>query len=59
MLDGYKHSAGTYYHQLQVFSLKLEAAGSSETKVFTYQATTWYPNTAYHYMGHFIHLYQY
>jgi len=59
MLGGYKHSAGTYYLQLQISSLKLESAGSSETKVFTYQATTWYPNTAYHCMGHFIHLYQY
>jgi len=46
MLGGYKHAAGTYYLQLQISSLKLETAGSSETKVFTYQATTWYPNTA-------------
>jgi len=36
MLGGYKHSAGTYCLNLQVSFLKLEAAGSSETVVFTY-----------------------
>ena len=59
LLGGYKHSAGIYCLHVQVSTLKLETTGSSETIVFTYQATTWYPNTAYHCMGHFMHLYQY
>jgi hypothetical protein len=51
LLGEYKHSRRICCLQLQVSTLKLETAGSSETMVFTYQTKTWYYNTAYHSMG--------